>query len=127
MIRIEADTHELREYAADLTHATDQVVRAAPGIIKHGAMNIKKQLRKEAAQSRSFRSIAATITFDVEDRGFQATVGPEKRGGGNLANIAYFGGVNGGGSTVPDPRGALMTEIPNVESEIGKLLTGNGF
>ena len=52
----------------------------------------------------------------------EAEIGPETGGAGSLAGFAYFGGVNGGGGTVPDPQGALDAEAPNVEKHLGALV-----
>ena len=49
-------------------------------------------------------------------------VGPRKGKPGSIANIAYFGGANGGGGTVPDPRGALEAEAPRFEKALTDLV-----
>lgn len=113
---------DLRRLAADLNRGVDQAkVRA---VVRKGALNVKNQLRREAEGSRWFR-IAPTISFDGREfwGGPGAEIGPEKRGAGNLANIAYFGGANGGGGTLPDPEGALAAEAPGFAKAIADLAT----
>ena len=127
MVDISFDTSELRSFAADLEKApTTAIVKLKP-VIKKAGMNIKKQMRAEMASSGSFGALARSINFDVVDGGLGVEVGPSKKSGGSRglgfgANIAYFGGANGGGGSVADPKGALDAEIPNFESEVDKIL-----
>lgn len=123
MSRISIDTSEVRALAADLRGVGAFVSAKVPGVVSKGALNIKNQMRAEASESTHFR-FAHTISYDLEERGYAAVIGPEKGGAGSLANIAYFGGANGGGGTVPDPLGALEAEIPNFSDAIAKLIEG---
>lgn len=109
---IQIDMSEVRELAADFRRVPAEVQRVAKPVVAKGALKIKNQLRDEMADSRHFQA-ANFIGYDLTDGGFGAEIGPEKSGAGNLANIAYFGGANGGGGTVPDPRGALDAETPH--------------
>ena len=120
---VELDDSELRAFAVDLTGAVDRVVREAPRAVKYGALQIKNQLVSEMRGSRSFKGIGGSISFDIIDGGFTAEIGPTSTPGsaGNLANIAYFGGSNGGGGTVPDPSGALEAEAPRFEKAIADM------
>jgi len=121
--RISVDTSQVRSLAADLRGAGSRVSSKVPAVVSKGALNIKNQMREEADQSTHFR-FDYTISYDLEEGGFSAIIGPEKGGAGSLANIAYFGGANGGGGTVPDPVGALEAEIPNFTKAIGALIDG---
>lgn len=113
-----ADFGEVRQLAVDL--AKGLKLTDVEAVVKRGAVNIKDQLRAEMGASGHFGQAARSITFDM--RGYAAAeIGPESKGAGKLENIAYFGGVNGGGGTVPDPRGALEAEAPNFERELAKL------
>ena len=121
MVDVSFDTSELRAFASDLEKApTAAIVKLKP-VIKKAGVNIKKQMRAEMGKSKHFKA-AKHIDFDVVDGGLGVEVGPRKEGAGNLANIAYFGGANGGGGSVADPKGALDAEIPNFESEVDKIL-----
>ena len=117
------DVSELRKLATDLSSAPKLVKSEARGVISNAALNIKNQLRDEAARSRHFR-LAHTISYDLKVGGdmIEAEIGPETGGAGSLAGFAYFGGVNGGGGTVPDPQGALDAEAPNVEKYLDALI-----
>lgn len=124
---VSIDAHEVRELQRDLTRAHSAIGPHVVGVIEKAALNIKKQLQAEARKSRHFRQIGSAISYDIKVRGassgaeVEAEIGPEKGSPGSLANIAYFGTSRGGG-TVPDPRGALDAEAPNVERFLGELL-----
>ena len=94
-------------------------------VLTKGAVNVKNQLQAEARGSRHFR-FAGLINFEqhVTANTAEAEIGPRKVGAGNLANIAYFGGSNGGGGTLPDPELALQAEAPAFEDQLGKALEG---
>ena len=117
------DFSELRKLATDLSNAPKLVKSEARGVIAKAALNIKNQMRDEVARSRHFR-FAHTISHDLKVGGdtIEAEIGPETGGVGSLAGFAYFGGVNGGGGTVPDPQGALDAEAPNVEKYLDALV-----
>lgn len=117
------DVSELRKLATDLSSAPKLVKSEARGVVAKGALNIKNQMRDEVARSRHFR-FAHTISYDLKVSGdtIEAEIGPEPGGAGSLAGFAYFGGINGGGGTVPDPQGALDAEAPNVEKYLDALV-----
>ena len=116
------DASELRALIADLSSAPKLVRSEARAVVSKAALNIKNQMRDEVAKSRHFR-FAHTVTYDLKVAGdtIEAEIGPETGGVGSLAGFAYFGGVNGGGGTVPDPQGALDAEAPNVEKYLAEL------
>ena len=120
---VDVDLTEVRELAVVFSRVPDRLNEKIRPAIKKAGVNIKNQLRDEMARSRHFRA-AQSISFDVIDGGLGVEVGPRKQGAGNLANIAYFGGVHGGGATVPDPKGALETEAQNFEDWVGKAIEG---
>lgn len=121
MSEVTIDTSELRAFRDEILHHASYVaVRHARPVVQRGAQNIKEQLQAEARGSRHFR-LERAISYDIEDDGFAAEIGPEKGGAGSLANIAYFGGANGGGGTVPDPRAALDAEIPRFIDQLAQI------
>ena len=123
---ITIDTSEVRALAADMRQVDHRLTRHVVPVVERGAMNVREQLRAEAASSAHFR-MARHITYDMKYAGFgaggviEAEVGPEKAGAGNLANIAYFGGANGGGGTVPDPQGAADSELPRFAKALADI------
>ena len=121
MPNVEIDAHEVKEFASELGKVPTKVVTGVrPAVVKAG-VNMKNQLREEMAASKHFKA-ANSISFDEGDGGMAVEVGPTKSGAGNLANIAYFGGANGGGGTVPDPRGALEAEAQRFEKALTDLV-----
>lgn len=120
----EFDTSELRAFTADLGDAAAKAGVEVRPVIQRGALNIKRQLVAEMGASDHFKGIAPSISYDtaIVTDGFEALIGPDPdRAGGALENIAYFGSSRGGG-TVPDPLGALLAEVPNVERYLADAL-----
>ena len=122
-MKVTIDANELRVFGDDLKRAAKLTDGKLMPIIAKGAGNIMRQLHKEMGASTHFRGITRAITFDLYAGigAVWAEIGPVKGAPGSLANIAYFGSSRGGG-TVPDPRGALEVEAPNVEKYIGELV-----
>lgn len=121
---VDFDTSDLDKFAGDLGNAPIAVASDVRPVIQRGALNMKRQLVEEMSSSEHFKGVASSITYDtaVLSDGFEALIGPDPgKGGGALENIAYFGSSRGGG-TVPDPKGALDAEVPNVEKYLGDLL-----
>ena len=124
-MKVTIDTTDLATLSADLTKAGAVAKRELRPILSKGALNIKKQLKKEMFASRHFKGAGSAISYDIKTEGTSliADIGPSSEEGspGNLANIAYFGTSRGGG-TVPDPQGALEAEAPNVEKYLTDLI-----
>ena len=121
MPSVEFDASELRDFSSELGRVPAKVVIGVrPAVVKAG-VNMKNQLREEMDKSKHFKA-SRSINFDVSDGGLAVAVGPSKGKPGSIANIAYFGGVNGGGGTVPDPRGALEAEAPRFEKALTDLV-----
>ena len=121
MPNVEIDTHEVKEFASELGRVPAKVITGVRPAVRKAGVNMKDQLREEMAASKHFKA-ANSISFDEGDGGMAVEVGPTKSGAGNLANIAYFGGANGGGGTVPDPRNALDAEAPRFEKALTNLV-----
>lgn len=121
------DTSELRTFAVEMIAVPVELQRHALPVVKRGAQNIKDDMVAAAANSTHFRKpLAPSISYDIEvtDGGFEAEIGPDKeRGGGALANIAYYGDSLGAGS-VEDPQKALDREAPKFEAAIDNFLDG---
>lgn len=119
---LEIDDVEIREFVADVSDVPAKYLRGIPPVIKKAAQNIKTQQQEEISASTYFGG--AKISYDITDGGMGAEIGPEKRGQGNLAVLAYWGGANGGGGTVADPQDALDAEAPNLEKFLGDVAEG---
>ena len=121
MPNVEIDAHEVKEFASELGKVPRKVGSGVRPAVGKAGVNMKKQLREEMDKSKHFKA-SRSINFDVSDGGLAVAVGPSKGKPGSIANIAYFGGVNGGGGTVPDPRGALEAEAPRFEKALTDLV-----
>ena len=123
-----ADSSELEALAADFDKVPARMVPKVRGIVSKGALNIKTQMRREAAGSAHFGMIADTINYDLVvgefagDASIEASIGPNPTLGGaaQLAG-AYYGWSRGGGGTLPDPAIALGDEEPRFVENLAKL------
>lgn len=117
------DVSELQRLAADLEAAGAALAEKVRPVVQRGALNIKTQMQAELSESRHFKGITSSVTYDtvVSPTGIEAQVGPDKNRGGALANVAYFGTSRGGG-TVPDPQGALDAETPRFLKALGDAM-----
>lgn len=105
--------------SAFLGKASSRMVAGAHKLVTKGAVNIKESMRADFRDSRHFRRAESLVTFDQV--GLTAIIGPESKGAGNLAHIAYFGGAHGGGGTVRDPQRAAEEEAPRFERALADL------
>lgn len=118
------DDSELRDLTARIEGMPLRALVAAEQVMKRGAQNIKNELAQEASQSRSFRQIAPTISYDERRtlRGVEYEIGPDRaQPAARLANIAYFGGANGGGGTL-DFDGPARKELPRLQTHLTEAL-----
>lgn len=126
---IEVDDSELRALAADLSRAQSRAPNLVDPVLKKAAQNVKEEMAADAAGSRYFDEMASSITYDRDTRlgqeGYE--IGPDKSRGGKagraarLANIAYFGGANGGGGTL-DIEKPLRSEEPRLMKALDDAL-----
>lgn len=68
--------------------------------VKKGAQNVKNSIRDDLKGSgnRAFRRIPISYTLKEAPGRITAEIGPSKGGAGSLANIAFFGTAEGGGT-----------------------------
>lgn len=115
----------LRELTADLGRIASRALPEVDAILKKGMQNITTEMASDAEKSEHFRQMAPTISYDSAYRVGQLAYegGPDKDRGGaaSLANIAYFGGANGGGGTL-DIDGPLQREEPRLMAALDELL-----
>lgn len=127
MSAVEFDVSEILAFGRELSRV-DVVSKIRPVVAK-GALQVKTGMRADMAASRHFGQVARSITYNTrEGVGWaEAEVGPVTAGRtvGDLAHLAYFGGVNGGGGTVRDPQEVLDAEAPRffkaIEDIVGSL------
>lgn len=141
------DTSQADALIAKIEKVPDVVFQEAVAVGRKAALNIKNGLVQDARRSRYFRQVAATIGYDEKPklRGVEFVIGPDKdktipstkvtgssgrgrkstkhRPGtvGNIANIAYFGGANGGGGTL-DFDAPAQRELANIEEHLADVI-----
>lgn len=102
------------ELAADLGQAPNEVTKKVRPIIRKGGVELRRRMQREMGRSAHFGHVARSIDFDeITTAGsIGVEVGPnaDRSRSAPLAGIAYFGGANGGGGTVPEPDQALSDE-----------------
>lgn len=137
---ISIDTSGFDAYAGDLKLAVAEIGAEIPKVVGRGALNVKNEWNKAFWDSEHFKGIGGTVSYDtkVTAQFVEAEVGPDKerhpglpgppraKRAAPLANIAHFGGANGGGGTVADPQTFLDHEEPRLlaalDAMIGKAL-----
>lgn len=112
---------DLRSLSVSLRNASHDIVPEVRKVIQRGSLNIKTQMREDAAGHPHFPRLGPSITYDTrEGNGWvEGLIGP---GEGVLAGIAYYGSSRPGGATVEDPKRALEAEAPAVERHIGDIV-----
>jgi hypothetical protein len=113
------DASDALAVAADFEAAAAEIVTRTRSAVSEAATAARDAMRVDMGGSGSFGHAADSITFDLVGDG--AEIGPTKPTGA-IANIAYFGGSNGGGGTVRDPLDAA--ESTDLESAFQKILDG---
>jgi hypothetical protein len=89
------------------------------GVVARSALNTKKLMQADARNSKHFKQLAPTISYDLKVHEFggdgviEAEIGPTPGGSGSLAGIAYYGTSRPGGGTVRNPEDAMLEEAPN--------------
>lgn len=118
------DASEIQALARDIDSASGRILPEMRKVVSKGALNVKNAMQKDLAASAHFRGIARSVNYDMagNDHFSEAEIGPSSEPGspGNLANIAYFGGVRGGG-TVRDPREPLEEEAESFFEHVERL------
>lgn len=91
----------------DFGTVPQKATRKIRPIFSKTALEIKKGMQADFANSRHFKQVGRSIDYELVDGdgGLSAEVGPNAatNPAAALAGIAYFGGSNGGGGSVRDP------------------------
>ena len=116
------DASEALAVAADLEAAASQLVGKVRPAVQQVATEMRDAMRADMSGSSSFGHATNSITYDLLGSGSfsGADIGPTKPAGA-IANIAYFGGSNGGGGTVRDPLDAA--ESVDYEGTLSAIIT----
>jgi len=109
MSRIEFDTSEVKQLAADLSRAPGRIQRRAPKVFEVAANKIKRGMRRDASGHNYLSGLPSTVNYDHLG-GLNYEIGFDKVGQGNLANFAAFGSINN--APVLDLNAPLRREVP---------------
>ena len=109
--RIRFDTSELERLAVDLSQAPGRIQRAAPKVMRQGAIAIKAAMQVDASGHRHLPHFAEEVGYSRLDAiGLAYEIGFNKHGQGHLANIIVFGSINN--APVYNFTDALRRETP---------------
>lgn len=128
------DTSETQKLIDAIRKFDTDVRSQASAVLVKGAVEIKKSLQTEARKSKHFGQVAKSISYETIRRRdtTEIEIGPDKErayaGGrpgrpnkpGPIANIAYFGGANGGGGSL-DFDEPVERELTVVDEHLKKL------
>ena len=115
------DMSQVDAFAADLLAAAVTITPAVGGVVKRGALNIKKAMKDQASGVRHAPALARDISYEVtvSAGGATAEIGPTTGDVGSLAFL-YFGNSKSG-PRLPDPILAGLDEAPAVERFLAKV------
>lgn len=127
---IEIDASDFLKLADEIERNAAKLVAEITPSMERGAVKIKTAMRDELAGTKWFYGATPDVTYDRRKgvSSVEYEIGPRSEGQrpGDLAALAYFGGSNGGGGTLPDPRGHLDAEeaalVENVARVLGEIL-----
>lgn len=118
------DTSETQKLIDALDEFPAKARTAGEAILTKGAVEAKKALQADAKTSTYFRRVGNSISYDKRRTatGAEIELGPDKERdpAGGLANIAYFGGANGGGGTL-DFDGPVERELDVIDEHMSRL------
>lgn len=102
----------LDAFMRDLDAAPRGLPAKVKPIMSKGGLQMKRKMQEDLRGSQSFGHIARSVDYDRINKGLGIEVGPNAATSRSapLAGIAYFGGANGGGGTVPEPDYILEAE-----------------
>ncbi len=111
------DDSELNRLGVDLSEAPGRAQRKAPAVFARGAFEIKNRIKRAAAGHRHLPQLDDHVSYDKLGL-LDYEIGFDKRGQGNLANIAAFGSVNNA-PVMESPAMLARYELPQIERHLG--------
>lgn len=114
---MDVDVSELLDLANDLRDAPLRVSEAVYTPVTKGAVNMRDFMQRGMKASLHFKGGGGSgflYTSEPKSMGVEARVWVEhgRSVPSSLANIAFWGGSNGGGATVDGPDEAMAAESP---------------
>jgi hypothetical protein len=115
--------NELRQLEREFYGYGKAVSKAVKPIFKRAAQNIKRDWQENLRESRYWRAIAATVSYEDLSNGMNVdfAVGPELGGAGSLAHISMGYTSRGGGSRI-DPIDLIAEESQLIDRHVDQVL-----
>lgn len=112
----------LTELIVSLDKATSRLDPEAQAVLGKAGLNIKKGVRRRWSGLRHLRGLARTVGYDVAHglSGPYVEIGADKRGQGELANVAEFGTPNN--APIPALAPELDAEAPRTVAALDALM-----
>lgn len=122
---ISIDVSQITRAATGMGLMGTEAARVTERVMERAAFNAKTDMAGIFGQSRHFKRIAPTVSYDrigfLTSIGYE--IGPKPVDQGALAGIAVDGGANGGGGTVD-----LQPVVEHIEQTLpGELETALGM
>lgn len=116
------DLTDVRTLSTDLGKIADSVVPEARKVIQRGALNIKKDMQREAQGVEHAPALPGDISYETHEQrgGIVAEIGPTRGDVGSLA-LLYFGNSKAA-PRLPDPVHALEREAPKTADWLAKVM-----
>lgn len=120
---LEVTVSGAREFEAELRHAITEITPQTIAVVKRGAVNVKRDWRREWSDIRHAPRLPYSIDFDIEegDGYVEAEIGAKDGpvNQGFLAPIIAFGGIHNAPN--PGDQRALDLEEPRFAEAVEKL------
>lgn len=117
---VRVDASEVHRLAADLTALGPEVAAKARPVVLKGAVNVQRDARDLASGHRGLGAYPRSITFDLDDGGLSAEIGPDKElPQGPLGNIVEYGTSKN--APMPHLGPALDNEAPKFEEALADV------
>lgn len=114
------DWSQVEKLADDLEVDAEEIRKKVPPVVRKGALNIKNDMRRDAAGHPMSRYFPMAINFDETNGGLGAEIGPDKDLiQGALGNLLYFGRENTAGIININP--PLDKEAPRFERALADV------
>lgn len=115
------DASEVHALAAHLSAAPAKVIASIVPVAHRAGVAIKRTMKADASGHKGLGGLPGRVSCDVDASATSVAVvvGFDKRGQGNLANIAAFGSVNN--APVMDITRGLSAEIPKFVEWVAKV------
>lgn len=124
---VHVEDREVKELYRDLIEAPGRVQRRVPGVMRKGAVQIKRGMRRDFIESQFSGGHRGTyhphihkaINFDRISDGYEIGVDKHQGHQGDLGNILAFGTSHN--APIVDHTAAMYRELPNILDHLGEV------